>query len=61
VQFDIQQKLAAEKRWDTHFLSNEGNEIRTEHYIETDTAEARKGVEDAEAVFQQEQEDKTHA
>jgi len=50
-------KLAAEKRWETHFLSNEDNEQWIEDSVERETACARKPVEDAEAGVQQEQED----
>jgi hypothetical protein len=50
-------KLAAEKRRETHFLSNEEKEKRIEDYVERETAGARKRVEDAEAAVQQEQDD----
>jgi len=43
-------KLAAEKRRETHFLSNEEKEKWIEDYVERETAEARKRVEDAEAA-----------
>ena len=55
------QKLAAEKRRETHFLSNEEKEQWIEHYVERETAGARKRVEDAEAAVQQEQDDMTYA
>jgi len=54
-------KLAAEKRRETHFLSNEEKEKWIEDYVERETAGARKQVEDAEAAVQQEQDDMTHA
>jgi len=54
-------KLAAEKRRETHFLSNEEKEKRIEDYVERETTGARKRVEDAEAVVQQEQQDMKHA
>jgi hypothetical protein len=54
-------KLAAEKRRETHFLSNEEKEKWIEDYVERETAGARKRVEDAEAAVQQEQDDMTHA
>jgi len=54
-------KLAAEKRRETHFLSNEEKEKWIEDYVERETAGARKRVEDAEAAVQQEQEDMTQA
>jgi len=54
-------RLAAEKRWETHFLSNEEKEKWIEDFVERETAGARKRVEDAEAVVQQEQDDMTHA
>jgi hypothetical protein len=54
------QKLAAEKRRETHFLSNEEKEKWIEHYVERETAGARKRVEDAEAAVQQEQDDMVH-
>jgi len=54
-------KLAAEKRRETHFLSNEKKEKWIEDYGERETAGARNRVEDAEAAVQQEQDDVTHA
>jgi hypothetical protein len=54
-------KLAAEKRRQTHFLSNEETEKWIEDEVERETAGARKRVEDAEAAVQQEQDDMTHA
>jgi len=54
-------KLAAEKRRETHFLSNEVKEKCIEDYVERETAGARKRVEDAEEAGQHEQEDMTHA
>jgi len=54
-------KLVAEKRRETHFLSNEEKEKRIEDYVERETAGARKRVEDAEAAVQQEQDDMTQA
>jgi hypothetical protein len=54
-------KLVAEKRRETHFLSNEEKEKWIEDYVERETAGARKQVEDAEAPVQQEQDDMTHA
>jgi len=54
-------KLAAEKRQETHFLSNEEKEKWIEDYVERETAGARKRVEDIEAAVQQEQDDMTHA
>jgi hypothetical protein len=45
-------KLAAEKRQETHFLSNEEKEKGIEDYVEREIAVARKRVEDAEAVVQ---------
>jgi len=53
--------LAAEKRRETHFLSNEDKEKRIEDYVEGETAGARKRVEDAEASVEHEQDDVTHA
>jgi len=53
-------KLAAEKRRETHFLSNEEKEKWIEDYVQSETAGARKRVEDAEAAVQQEQDDMTH-
>jgi len=52
---------AAEKRRETHFLSNEEKEQWIEDYVERETAVARKRVEDADAVVQQEQEDMKYA
>jgi len=54
-------KLAAEKRRETHFLSNEEKEKWIEDYVERETAGAGKRVEDAEAAVQQEQDDMKHA
>jgi len=53
-------KLAAEKRRETHFLSSEEKEKWIEDYVERETAGARKRVEDAEAAVQQEQDDMVH-
>jgi len=54
-------KFVAEKRRETHFLSNEEKEKWIEDSVERETAGARKRVEDAEAVVQQGQEDMKHA
>jgi len=54
-------KLEVEKRGETHFLGNEQNAKWIEHYVERETARARKRIEDAEATVQQEQEDMKHA
>jgi len=54
-------KLAAEKRPEIHFLSNEEEKKWIEDYVERQTAGATKRVEDAEAAVQQEQEDMKHA
>jgi len=54
-------KLAAEKRRETHILSNEETEKWIQDYVESETAGARKRVEDAEAAVQQEQDDMTYA
>jgi hypothetical protein len=53
-------KLAAEKRLETHFLSNEEKEKCIEDYVERETAGARKQVEDTEAAVQEEQDDMMH-
>jgi len=50
-------KLAAEKKRETHFLSNEETEQWIEDYVERETAVARKRVEDAETAIKQRQED----
>jgi len=55
------ERLAAEKRRETHFLSNEEKETWIEDFVERETSGARKRVEDAEAAVQQEQDDMTHA
>jgi len=55
------QKLAAKKQRQTHFLSNEEKEKWIEDYVERETAGARKRVEDAEAVVQQELDDMQNA
>jgi hypothetical protein len=54
-------KLGAGRRRETRFLSNEEKEKWIEDFVETETAGARKRVEDAEAVVQQDQDDMTHA
>jgi len=54
-------KLAAEKRREMHFLSNEEKEKWIEDHVERDTAGARKRVENAAAAVQKEQQDMTHA
>jgi hypothetical protein len=46
-------KLAAEKRRETHFLSNDEKEKWIQDYVERETAGARKRVEDTEAAVQQ--------
>jgi len=48
---------AAEKKRETHFLSNQEKEQRIEIYVERETAVARKWVEDAETAIKQKQED----
>jgi len=53
--------LAAEKRQETHFSSNEEEEKWIDDYVERETAGARKGVEDAQAAIQQQQNDMKHA
>ena len=50
-------KLAVEKRRETHFLSNHDKAKWIEDYVDRETAGARMPVEDAEAAVQQEQED----
>jgi len=52
--------LAAEKRRETHFLTNEEKDNWIADYDERETAGARKRVEDAEASVQQAQEIMTH-
>ena len=54
-------KLAAEKRRETHLLSNEEKTKWIEDYVESETAGAIKRVEDAEAAVEPEQDDITHA
>jgi len=54
-------KLAAEKRRETHFLSNEEKETSIEDCVERETAGARMRVEDREAAVQEEQDDMRHA
>jgi hypothetical protein len=49
----FKKKLAAKKRQETHFFSNEEKEKWIEDYVERETAGARKQVEDAEAAVQQ--------
>jgi len=46
-------KLAAEKRQETHFLSNEEKEKWIEDFVERETAVARKRVQDAETALMQ--------
>jgi len=47
----FKKKLGAEKRQETHFLSNEEKEKLIEDYVERETAGARKRVEDTEAAI----------
>jgi len=54
-------KLAAEKRRETHSLSNEEKEKWIEDCVERENAGARKRVEHAEEAVQQEQDDMTLA
>ena len=50
-------QLAAEKKRETHVLSNEEKEQWIEDYVERETAVARKRVEDAETAIKQKQDD----
>jgi len=50
-------KLAAEKKRETHFLTNEEKQQWIEDYVERETVVARKRVEDAETAIKQRQED----
>jgi hypothetical protein len=52
---------AAEKQREIHFLSNEEKEKWIEDDVGRETAGARKRVEHAEALVQQEQDDMTRA
>jgi len=54
-------KLAAGKWRETHFWSNEEKEKCIEDYVETETAVARKWVEDAETAIKQKQDDMRNA
>jgi hypothetical protein len=54
-------KLTAEKRHETHFLSNEEREKWIDDHVKRETAAARKHVEDAKAAVQQEQDDLKYA
>jgi len=49
-------KLAAEKRWETHILSNEARENWIQDYVERETPVTRKRVQDAETAMMHEQE-----
>jgi len=55
--FWSKKKIAAEKRQETHMLSNEETEQWFEDYVERETVVARKRVEDTETAIMQEQED----
>ena len=55
------QKVAAEKPRETHFLSLEEKEKLIEDYVERVNTGGRKPFKDAEAAFQQEQDDMTRA
>jgi hypothetical protein len=57
----LKKRLAAVKRRETHFLSNQEKETWIEDFVERETAGVRKQVEDAEAAVQPEQDDMTHA
>jgi len=59
--FRSRKRLAAEKRRETHFLSNEEKEKWIDDFVERETAGARKRVDDAEAAVQQEKDNMTHA
>ena len=54
-------KLAAQKEWEMHCLSNEEKEKWINDYVERETAVSRKRVEDAETAITQQQEDTTKA
>jgi len=54
-------KLSAEKRWETHFLSNEEKVKWIEDYVERETTVARQWVQDAEGAIMQELKDMTTA
>jgi hypothetical protein len=54
-------KLVAEKRPETHYLSNEEKEKWIEEFVERETTGVRKRVEDVEAAVRQEQDDMMHA
>jgi hypothetical protein len=54
-------KLAAEKRREMHFLSNEEKGKWIEDYVERESGWVRKRVEDVEAAVQQEQDDMPYA
>jgi len=53
--------LAAEARWESHFLSNEEKELWINDYVERETAVATTQVEDPDAAVQQEQQDRINA
>ena len=54
-------KLSAEKRQETHFLSNDEKEKWIKDYVERNTTVARKRVQDAETVITQVLNDMTTA
>jgi len=54
-------KLSAEKRQETHFLSNDENEKWNNDHVERVTTVARKRVPDAEAAMMQDLIDMTTA
>jgi len=54
-------KLAAGKRRETHILSNEDKEKWIKDYVESETAVARKRVEDAETASKHKQDDMRNA
>jgi len=54
-------KVLAEKRWESHCLSNEEKEEWIEDYVDRETAVARKRVQDADTAIIQEQEDMRYA
>jgi hypothetical protein len=47
---------AAEKLWETDFISHEERKKWIEHYVERETTVARKRVQDTERAMMQEQE-----
>jgi len=55
----FQKKISVEKRWAMHLFCNEENEKWIEDYVDNETTDARKRVQNAETAMMHQQEDST--